>query len=74
MRRLSIRQKMVIKTYYDKNRNISFEHLTSEDNKAYADLINNLEKINDYETLWSDTERLLFDLMMCDNLDIKNWG
>jgi hypothetical protein len=74
MRRLSIKQKLIIKDYYGKNESVPFEHLTSDDNKAYCDLINNLEKINDYETLWSDTERLLWDLMMNDNLDIKNWG
>lgn len=76
MRRLSIKQKLIIKDYYDENRGVSFEHLTSEENKGYLALINNLEKINDYESLWCDVERLLCDIMLNEgvmDLDIKNW-
>jgi hypothetical protein len=71
MRKLNNKQKQLIKEYFDNdlldNTNVEYEQNKDE-------LINNLEKINDYETLWSDVDRLIWDLSFNKNLDIKNWS
>lgn len=51
MRRLSVKQKNIVKSYYEQNK---------LDNKA--ELLAKLEAINDYETLWCDLDRLISDL------------
>lgn len=71
MRKLSLKQKKLIKEYFDND-------LIDETNIDYIrnknELIRKLEEFNDYETLWSDTDRLIWDLSFNKNLDIKNWG
>lgn len=71
MRKLSLKQKKLIKEYFDND-------LIDETNVEYVrnknELIRKLEEFNDYETLWSDVDRLIWDLSFNRNLDIKNWS
>lgn len=71
MRKLSLKQKKLVKEYFD-NDLLDYTNVEYRQNKV--DLIIKLEKLNDYETLWSDVDRLIDDLIMNDNLDIKNWS
>lgn len=71
MRKLSLKQKNLVKEYFD-NDLLDYTNAEYEQNKD--DLINKLEEFNDYETLWSDVDRLIWDLSFNRNLDIKNWS
>lgn len=71
MRRLSLKQKKLVKEYFD-NDLLDYTNVEHRQNKA--DLIIKLEKLNDYETLWSDVDRLVDDLISNEDLDLKNWG
>jgi hypothetical protein len=69
MRRLSKRQKRVIKEYtiegYFNN-----DWLIGKNNNMFI-LITQLEKINDYETLYQDVTRLINDIRFENTLDDK---
>jgi hypothetical protein len=71
MRKLSLKQKKLVKEYFD-NDLLDYTNVEHKQNKK--ELIIKLEKLNDYETLWWDVDRLIDDLIMNDNLDIKNWS
>ena len=71
MRKLSLKQKELIKEYFD-NDLLDYTNVEYEQNKD--DLITKLEKFNDYETLWSDVDRFIWDLSFNRNLDIRNWS
>jgi hypothetical protein len=64
MRKLSAKQKKIVQRYWEEdkldNTNVEY-HLNKEQ------LLEELEKINDYETLWSDLDRLICDLIFSDN-------
>ena len=64
MRKLNAKQKKIIKVYWENdlldNTNIDYNY-----NKNF--LLSQLEKINDYETLWSDLDRLIDDLIWSDD-------
>lgn len=64
MRKLNAKQKKIIKTYWENdlldNTNVDYHY-----NKNF--LLSQLEKINDYETLWSDLDRLINDLIWSDD-------
>ena len=71
MRKLSLKQKQLIKEYFDND-------LIDETNVEYVqnknELIRKLEEFNDYEALWLDVDRFIWDLSFNRNLDIKNWS
>lgn len=71
MRKLSNKQKQLIKEYFD---NDLIDYTNADYVRNKNELIRKLEEFNDYETLWSDTERLINDLSFDKNLDIKNWS
>ncbi|MBQ2350435.1 MAG: hypothetical protein II393_04150 [Cytophagales bacterium] len=71
MRKLSLKQKKLVKEYFD-NDLLDYTNVEHRQNKV--DLINKLEKFNDYETLWSDVDRLIDDLISNKDLDLKNWS
>lgn len=64
MRKLNAKQKKIIKAYWENdlldNTNVDYHY-----NKNF--LLSQLEKINDYETLWSDLDRLIDDLIWSDD-------
>lgn len=69
MRYLSKKQKNIIKSYAKDdyfNRDLLIEKYG---NKHI--LLMQLEKVNDYETLWSDLDRLITDLVFTDTLEEK---
>ena len=68
MRRLSKKQKNIIKEEYQK---IAFHDLRLG---VALDLLTRLEKINDYETLNQDVDRLINDLHYNINLDLASWN
>ena len=71
MRKLSTKQKEIIKDYFD---NDLLDNTNAEYEQNKDDLIIKLEKLNDYETLWQDVDRLIWDLSFNKNLDIKKWS
>ena len=71
MRKLSLKQKQLIKEYFD-NDLLDYTNAEYEQNKD--DLITKLEEFNDYETLWSDVDRLIWDLSYNSNLNIRDWS
>lgn len=64
MRKLNNKQKKIIQVYWENdlldNTNVDYNY-----NKNF--LLSQLEKINDYETLWSDLDRLICDLIWSDD-------
>ena len=58
MRRLSVKQKKVIQEYYERA-NREFRPF----GEYRTEILQKLEQINDYETLWSDFDRLSWDLL-----------
>lgn len=69
MRYLSKKQKRILKDYAKDN---YFNcDLWINKNNSKNILMMQLEKVNDYETLWSDIDRLIGDLIFVDNLEEK---
>lgn len=69
MRKLSkVQKKVILEHFINANRDTH--------NINRYELIEKLEKINDYETLWSDLDRLLSDLNFSNNYEetIKNFN
>ena len=71
MRKLSLKQKQLIKEYFD---NDLLDETNVDNVRNKNELIRKLEEFNDYETLWQDVDRFIWDLSFNKNLDIKNWG
>lgn len=69
MRHLSKRQKNILKDYAKSNYFDCDLWIDKHGNKTI--LLKQLEKINDYETLWSDVDRLIGDLLFADTLEEK---
>lgn len=69
MRRLNTKQKNVIMSYI-KNDYFNSDCLIDKYGN-YNILLTQLEKINDYETLDNDLQRLTTDLIFCDTLEKK---
>ena len=69
MRYLSKGQKRILKDYA-KNRYFDSDLLINKFNNKTI-LLTQLEKVNDYETLWSDLDRLITDLVFIDSLEEK---
>lgn len=72
MRKLNNKQKKMVALFciqYDK------DNTTINLNEKYNDLINELEKINCYENLESDVDRLINDLRFTDDIEktLKNF-
>lgn len=71
MRKLNAKQKKLITKYYEENK-------LNRDSKDYygnvVKLKQECEEINDYETLYTDINRLLYDLLFTDDYKetIKN--
>lgn len=69
MRYLSKGQKRILKDYAKDNYfNID---LWINKNNSKNILMMQLEKVNDYETLWSDIDRLIGDLIFKDTIEEK---
>lgn len=64
MRKLNAKQKKIIKAYWE-NDLLDSTNVDYHYNKNF--LLSQLEKINDYETLWSDLDRLIDDLIWSDD-------
>lgn len=64
MRKLSVKQKNIIKKYWEEDK----LDYTNVDYHIWKNtLLQELEEINDYETMWSDLDRLIQDLNFSDN-------
>ena len=64
MRRLSVKQKNIVQKYWEEDM-LDYTNVEYHYNKEK--LLEELEKINDYETMWCDLERLIQDLHFSDN-------
>jgi len=69
MRYLSKGQKRILKDYAKDNYFNSDLWINKNNSKNI--LMMQLEKVNDYETLWSDIDRLIGDLIFKDTIEEK---
>lgn len=69
MRKLSKKQKNIIIDYI--NNDFFESDLLIKKCGNDVILLKQLEKINDYETLWQDLERITYDLLFKDNKEDK---
>ena len=64
MRKLSAKQKKIIRKYWEEDK-LDYTNVEWKNNRTK--LILELEKINDYETMWNDLDILIQDLNFSDN-------
>lgn len=66
MRKLNMKQKKIVQRYWEEDK-LDSTNVEYYNNKE--ELLEELEKINDYETMWSDLDRLINDLYFSDNIE-----
>jgi hypothetical protein len=59
MRKLNMKQKKLVQKYWEEDK-LDSTNVEYYNNKK--ELLEELEKINDYETMWCDLDRLINDL------------
>ena len=74
MRHLNIKQKKILRDWFSKNKNNIGFSFDVQKNLPY-DIWEKLEKINDYETIYQDINRYIYDLVSEDiNKVDKSYG
>lgn len=75
MRKLTLKQKELIKEYYEENCDIKYEYFTNSEYLAYSELIEKLEEVNNYRTInVNAVDKLLWDLKTHNNVNLETWG
>ena len=66
MRKLNMKQKKIVQRYWEEDK-LDSTNVEYYNNKE--ELLEELEKINDYETMWSDLDRLINDLYFSEDYE-----
>lgn len=66
MRKLNMKQKKIVQRYWEEDK-LDSTNVEYYNNKE--ELLEELEKINDYETMWCDLDRLINDLYFSEDYE-----
>ena len=66
MRKLNMKQKKIVQRYWEEDK---LDSTNVEYHLYKKQLLEELEKINDYETMWSDLDRLINDLYFSEDYE-----